>query len=42
LLLGFAYLAPPVFVDPSVAVTAVVLVLVVTLRIAAASFKKYL
>jgi integrating conjugative element membrane protein (TIGR03747 family) len=41
LLLGFAYLAPPMFCDPRGTVTTVTLVAALCLRIAAASFKKY-
>jgi integrating conjugative element membrane protein (TIGR03747 family) len=41
LLLGFAYLAPPMIDDPRTPVTATAFVVAVFLRLAAASFKKY-
>lgn len=42
LLLGFAYLVPPVFVDPRGLLTVVAILMAAALRVAAASFKKYI
>lgn len=42
LLLGFAYLAPPMFVDPRAAVACAALIIAISIRVAAANFKKYL
>ena len=41
-LLAFAYLVPPAFVDPRMVITAAAIVLAVTIRIAAAHFKKFI
>ncbi len=41
LLLGFAYLVPPGFVDPRIAISTAGLALAIMLRVAAAYFKKF-
>ncbi len=41
-LLGFVYLVPPAFIDPRMVITTAAIVLAVTLRIAAAHFKKFI